>query len=126
MTVVIELSKAIEILLEERAAELHIPTDQLAARLFNDALLKEVTTPIPAERKSFPTLEEIVASIKALPTAKNFHPATKSVTQVLADLEANPVAEPDITPEEWDRLWAEFEQQQKALDRANDIAEGRL
>lgn len=38
---------------------------------------------------------------------------------------ANDASGVEIAPADWDRMWAEFEQELKDFDRADDIAEGR-
>jgi predicted nucleic acid-binding protein/antitoxin component of MazEF toxin-antitoxin module len=79
------------------------------------------------EAHDFPPLAEIVAQIKAMPpNPKSIHPATKSVQAVLAELAANPSPAPDYTWQEWDRMWAEFEAELKALDRADAAQAARL
>ncbi len=70
--------------------------------------------------------QEVVARIQATPP----NPAaivlpTQTIAEVEAVWQANAAGGIDIAPEEWDRLWAEFEQELKTYDRADDIAEGR-
>ena len=75
----------------------------------------------------FPTLEEIVAMIKATPPNPNaVHLPTKTAAELIAELEADPPEPSDITPDEWDRLWAAFEAELKAADYAAALSEGRL
>ncbi len=114
--------------LELRAQRLQLSVDQLVAQLISDALLDEQYDLPPVEPdENFPTQEEIVAGIQALPpNPKTFHPATKSVEQLLADLAASPSPKSGITPSEWDRMWAAFEQENKTVDLANETAEGRV
>ena len=70
--------------------------------------------------------QEVMARIQATPP----NPAavvlpTQTIEEVEAIWQANSSGEADISPEQWDRLWAGFEQELKTNDRADDIAEGR-
>jgi len=77
--------------------------------------------------EDIPTVEEVVAQIKATPpNPKTLVRPTKTVEQLMADLEAEPRPKSTITPSEWDSMWAEFEQELKENDRQDDIIEGRL
>jgi hypothetical protein len=102
--------------------------DVLVANLLEDALAVDEfgATASPRNDNSFPTVKEVVEAIKsALKRTGSYHPPTKSVDAFMAELSKTASPEPDITPEEWDRLWVEFEQELKRLDRDDDIAEGR-
>lgn len=116
--------------LERQAGKFNISLDDMAWKLLNDALVKEsaiTTYPANRDKDDLPSLEEVVARIKATPpNPAAVVPATKTIEEVVAYWDANPPDESDISPEEWDRLWAAFEQELKAIDRADDIAEGRL
>jgi hypothetical protein len=116
--------------LERQAGKLNVSLDDMAWKLLNDALVKEsaaTTHPDNGDKDDLPSLEEVVARIKAIPpNPAAVVPATKTIEEVVAYWEANPPDESDISPEEWERLWAAFEQELKAIDRADDIAEGRL
>jgi cell pole-organizing protein PopZ len=75
-----------------------------------------------AEADDAPTLEEVVAQIKATPpNPAAIHPATAS----LADLLLDAPEDPDFDLERWTQQWAAVEAEMKAITRANDIAEGR-
>lgn len=129
MTMTVTLSENIAERLQAHADKFHLSLDALVEKLLADALPVAETNGVhaPADDDDLPSLEEVVAMIKATPpNLAAFHPATKTVAQLMAELEANPSEESDITPEEWDRLWAKFEQGLKAADRADDIAEGRF
>src|SRR5215211_8637078 len=55
---------------------------------------------------SYPSLEEVVAKIKATPSdPSNIHPATQSLAELLA---ASP-EDPSFDLEEWNREWAAVE-----------------
>ncbi len=100
--------------LEAWANSLHQALDKLVIDIVADALEEEPD--------AFPTLEEVVAKIKATPPdPTSFHPATGSLAEALAD---SPL-EPSFDEEEWHREWAKVEAEMKAMTRANDIAEGR-
>lgn len=72
------------------------------------------------------TLQKTVARIKAKrPNPAMIIQPTITVDEVAAIWDADSPTDEDISPDEWDRLWADFEAKQKAADRANDIAEGR-
>jgi predicted DNA-binding protein len=74
------------------------------------------------EQNGYPSLEEVVAKIKATPpNPASFHPAT----QPLAELLANSPDDPSFDEEAWNRDWAAVEAEIKAITRANDHAEGR-
>jgi hypothetical protein len=72
------------------------------------------------DQDDYPSLEEIVAKIKATPSdPSNIHPATQS----LAELLANAPNETPIDLEAWNREWAKVEAELKAMTRANDEIE---
>lgn len=114
MTITITLSDKLARDLQYRAEEKKISVDELVADLLSEALANE--------SEEYPTLEEVVARIKATPpNPANIHPATES----LADLLRGAPEDPDFDLEAWTRDWARVEAEMKAIDRANDIAEGR-
>jgi predicted DNA-binding protein len=74
------------------------------------------------EEDIYPSLEEVVAKIKATPSnPANFHPATQS----LAELLVNSPSDPSFDEEEWNQEWARAEEEIKAITRADDQSEGR-
>ena len=128
MTITITLPEPLMILLEQKAEHLHLSADEFATKLVRDALLdQESARPEPAVEDDFPTLEEVVASIKALPPNPGaFHPGERANDKEYLDyLLANPPRD-TMTFEEWERFWPEFEQELTILDHAQDIAEGRI
>ena len=127
-TTTITVPKSISTLLEQKAARLQISVEALTAKLLSEALADEASELSEVKiDENFPTLAEIVAGIKALPpNPKSIQRAERAHDLAYIDwLLANPPT--DTLPfEEWNRLWTAFEQELKAVDRANDIAEGRL
>lgn len=130
MEITFTLPDAMIIRLEEQADQLKVSLDDLAWKFFNDGLITEsaVATPAPnGDPDELPSLEEVVARIQATPPSPSaVVPPTKTLAEVVAYWEAHPADETDLTPVEWDRLWASFEEELKAIDRADDLAEGRL
>jgi cell pole-organizing protein PopZ len=91
-----------------------VSIDELVTGLLTDAL--------ETEADEFPTLEEVVAKIKATPpNPACIRPATGSLAEALQ----NAPHDSDFDLETWTRQWAEIEAEMKAITRANDIAEGR-
>jgi hypothetical protein len=92
-------------------------------RLSLDELVIDVLANVfEHEQGAFPTLEEVVAKIKATePDPASFHPANRS----LADLLSNMPDDPCFDLEEWNREWAMAEAEIKAITHANDLAEER-
>lgn len=128
MTVTITFPKLLSNRLKQEAKRLQVPVDELATNLLSEALLNEPTDlPVLAEDEDLPSLEEIVATIKQLPRdPESFHPGEKANDpEYLAWLLANPPKD-TLTFEEWEQFWLQFEQELKAIDRADDIREGRL
>jgi|CXWJ01.1.fsa_nt_gi hypothetical protein len=106
MTLTIDLPVSVEENLREAATLQHISAEKLAARILEEALVVE----------SFPTLEEVVAKIKALPPNPNaIRPAIGSLKEAL---ESAP-EDPNFNLEEWQRQWAAVEEEMKAMDRAD-------
>lgn len=69
-----------------------------------------------------PEMIALVERIKATPpNSAAIHPATAS----LAELLQNAPEDPDFDLETWTRQWDAIEAEMKAIDRADDIAEGR-
>ena len=132
MTTSVKLSAPVAERLQTQAAKVHLPLDTLVERMLIDSLPVYETNGFHATADQLadddsPTLEEIVAMIKATPPNPNaIHPATKTAAELIAELEADPPEASDITPDEWDRLWAAFEAELKAADYADALSEGRL
>lgn len=130
MEITFTLPDAMIVRLEEQAEQLKVSLDDLAWKFFNDGLIAEsvATTPAPSDDSDgLPSLDEVVARIQAIPPSPSAVVApTKTLAEVVAYWEAHPADETDLAPAEWDRLWAAFEEELKVVDRADDLAEGRL
>jgi hypothetical protein len=112
MSVTITLPDEIADTLQARAKAQHISLDTLVANLLTHALVE----PVDDE------LETLVARIKATPpNPANIHPPTAS----LAELLLNSPEDPNFNLETWNQEWAKIEAEMKAIERADDIAEGR-
>ena len=69
-----------------------------------------------------PEMIALVERIKATPpNPAAIHPATASLAELLQDAPEDP----DFDLETWTREWRAVEAEMKAIDRADDIAEGR-
>ncbi|MFN8491666.1 MAG: hypothetical protein U0350_28970 [Caldilineaceae bacterium] len=133
MNLTITLPEKIAAQIQRKAEERHLSAEEIAVDLLQDALdherelqdtLLNGYEPIGDEDDDFPSPEEVVAQIKALgPTDPRYiRPATGSLAEALR----NKPYDPDFDFDEWNRQWAEFEAELKAITRANDIAEGRI
>lgn len=111
MTLLIDLPKSTEKNLREAARRQQLSPERLAAQILEDAL-----APDP-----FPTLEEVVAKIKALPIKpENVRLATGS----LGDLLASDPEDVEFDLEGWQQEWDKVEAEMKAMGRINRLAEG--
>ncbi|MCB0191308.1 MAG: type II toxin-antitoxin system prevent-host-death family antitoxin [Anaerolineae bacterium] len=89
--------------------------------LLEQARHKMTPADIEAIRQD-PELVALVEHIKTTPP----NPATvHSATASLAELLQNAPEEPDFDLESWTQQWQTIESEMKAIDRADDIAEGR-
>ena len=111
MTIMISVPTTLEDNLREAAHRQRVSPEQMAVQILEDALADD----------ALPTLEGVVASIKALPRRpENIRPAIGSLRDLLA---ADPEdAEFDL--EAWQHEWAKVEEEMRAITLANDIAEG--
>lgn len=76
----------------------------------------------PEAIRNDPELVALVERIKATPpNPNNVHPATASLSELLQ----NAPEDPDFDLESWTRQWQAIETEMKAIDRADDVAEGR-
>ena len=78
--------------------------------------------PNAATIRKDPKLIALVERIKATPpNPAAIHPATDSLAELLRDAPEDP----NFDLETWTRQWNAIEAEMKAIDRADDIAEGR-
>lgn len=113
MSVTITLPDEIANPLQAQAEAKHISLDKLVTDLLTNVL---------ATNQEEDELEALVVRIKATPpNPANIHPPTAS----LAELLLNSPEDPDFDLEAWSREWAKVEAEIKAIERADDIAEGR-
>lgn len=114
MPTTIILPDELTVRLQAKAESQHQPLDELVATMLTDVL--------DEEEDDWPSLDEIVARIKATPPdPASIHPATQSLAELLA---ASP-RDPAFDLEQWNREWARVEAEMKAIELANERAEGR-
>ena len=133
MQITLTLPEPVAARLEQQAMQLNVSLGDLALKLFSAGLVAEPVAKVSPNaaqngqrENGLSSLQEVVARIQATPP----NPAavvlpTQTIEEVEAIWQANSAGETDMLPEEWDRLWAGFEQALKTSDRAADIAEGR-
>lgn len=113
MVVTITLPDKLEARLNQKAKKRHLSIENL--------VLEILSTVLGADER-FPTPEEVVAKIKALPAnLQNIRPAEGSLAEALR----NAPVDPDFDLETWRREWAAVEAEMKGMTRANSLAEGR-
>ena len=137
MTLTITLPEKIAEQLQRKAKERHLSATAVAIDLLENALDEQtnfhpalvngkilVTETDDGAEEDFPTPEEVVAKIKALGPSnpRNIRLAQGSLAEMLRSIPSDP----DFDFEEWNRQWAEIEAEMKAINRADDIAEGRI
>jgi hypothetical protein len=133
--ITITLPPSIEESLREAAQKQRTSPERLAAQIVEDAFAPDPLTTAQSassvdglsffaealSHDEFPTPEEVVARIKALPKdPRNIRPATASLKELLE----NAPDDPDFNLAEWEKEWALIEQEMKATTRANSKAEG--
>jgi phosphoglycolate phosphatase-like HAD superfamily hydrolase len=124
MSVTITLAEPLAEVLKQRANELDLSVDELAAQLLGDLLLGELDQTLPDQAESsfdceLSSLEETVARIRALPPepAQIKRGAKVGDKAYIAELLANP-PQGSMTFAEWQEFWPKFEAELKALDLA--------
>lgn len=132
MQITLTVPEPIATRLEEQASQLNVSMGDLMLKICADRLAavpnnKEGERPEQNGKPSLDAaLDELVMRIRATPpNPASIIPASLSFDEVERLWRANAAQGSDISPAEWDRLWAEFEQEQKQLDWADDRAEGR-
>ena len=129
MTMTITLSESIAERLQAYANQFQLSADALAEKLLADALPVSKTNgfQLPPADDDLSALEQVVAKIKAMPpNPAAIHPATKTVTELMADLEADPPSGELLTFAELWPQWQAFEQELKVMDEADAITEERF
>jgi plasmid stability protein len=112
MVVTITLPDKLEARLNQKAKRRHISIEKLVLEILSTVLGSD---------EQFPTPEEVVAKIKALPAnPQNIRPAEGSLAEALR----NAPDDPDFDLEAWKREWVKVEAEMKAMTRANNLAEG--
>jgi len=126
--ITLTLPDAIVAQLERQIKQRNMSLDDFVLKLFSDALMAEPVDALPFPENhtdSFPSLQALVSKIKATPpNPALIIPPTQTLAAVVTDWQTHPAEEADIMSAEWDRLWAEFEREQKIIDQADAIAEG--
>jgi len=125
MTVTVTLSDSISERLLKYARKSGLPLDALVEKLVDDAL------PIADESDSLtqnelPSFGDILAEVRAIPpNPSSVTPATKTVDELVATLEADPPSDELMTFEEMWPLWQTFEEKLKEADE-DDALRDRL
>ena len=129
MAMTITLSESIAERLQAHANQFQLSADALAEKLLADALPVSKTNgfQLPPADDDLSSLEEVIAKIKAIPP----NPAAIELGAKVGDMAYiqslldNPPTD-TLTVAEWEEHWSAFEQELKALDRAQAIAEGQI
>ena len=88
-----------------------------------DFVLQVLADSVGEEHDHWPSLDEVVAEIRATPPdPSSIHPPQASLYELLAAVPN----EPKIDAEAWNRRWAAIEDAMEARDRADDRREGRV
>lgn len=112
MTLTITLPEALEKRLAREARARDLSLEDYALEILEGAL------PLA----TFPTLEQVVAKIKALPrNPDSIHLPTASLADTLRDTPTDA----DFDLEQWSKEWEAVETEMERMTRENDIAEGR-
>jgi predicted transcriptional regulator len=134
MAVTITLSEQLAKRLQAHARAFHLSLDTLVEKLLADSLPVYEANGDAAEHSQAETpddpeaeLAQIVAQIKATPPNPDAIECGEKVDdlnyiQYLLDTPPTDT----LTAEEWEHYWPEVEQELKELDRAPEIAKGRL
>lgn len=126
MRITLTLSEPIAARLQQQAAQLNVSVDDLALKLFSDTLVAEPATGTRPgveqngrQDSGSSSLEEVVARIQATPPSPTaILLPTQTIEEVEAVWRANDASDVEIPPADWDRMWAEFEQELKDFDRS--------
>lgn len=122
MEITLSLPDVLATKLQTEARAQKRPAEEVAVELLDQALKVE----LELQEYVPPTLEEVVARIRATPpNPQMIRPPQGSLGEYLAaSIAAEDPNEP-FDEAEWNRQWAAVEAEMKAITRANDLAEGR-
>ena len=112
MTMTVTIPKRLAVKLAEMAVRQGTDPERLAVELLEDDLDEAV----------FPSVEEVVAKIRALPPSEVI-PASGSLLEHLASIT---VEDPAFDASEWNRQWALIEAEMKSIELTDQMREGRL
>lgn len=121
MTLIINLPEDLEKRLKQEATAHDTSIEEFALGLLENALEPDLS-PTWEEREASPTLEQVVANIRALPPNPNsIRPATGSLAEALRDAPVDPA----FDLEQWTMDWQRVETEMDQATKADDSAEGR-
>ncbi len=127
MLLTLDLPEQIVEHLENKASSLDISVSTFTSQLLETILYNPLDADWQTERnraETSPGLLALVAEIAALPKESAlFEPATKTDENFPTEAATNAVDGEPIPNEEWNRLWAEFEQELKMIERADVLAD---
>lgn len=113
MATTITLPDSLEAQLQQQAKVQRRSLEAVALDLLREAL--DATS-------NYPSVEDVVAKIKATePNAGAIRPAQGSLADILRRA-SGPV---DFDLEQWNKAWAAVEQEMRAMNRTDDLDEGR-
>jgi hypothetical protein len=119
MLLTLDLPEQVLAHLENKASAFDIPVNLFTSRLLESVLRSPQDVAWRTEfagAETSPGLLALVAEIAALPKESAlFEPATKTVDELFLDDTDATLDEEPVSPKEWDRLWAEFEQEMKKV-----------
>jgi len=115
MTVTVILSDDISERLLKYARKSDLPLDAFVEKLLEDALpATPIDEPDLITKNDESSFSDILSQIQAIPPNPNtITPATKTVDELLATIEADPPSDELLTFEEMWPLWQKFEQELK-------------
>lgn len=121
MTLTITLPEDLEKRLKREATAHDLSLEEYALGLLDNAL-EQAASPTREEQEQLPTLEEVVANIRALPPNPN---SIRLATGSLAEALGNAPSDPDFDLAQWTRDWGAVESDMNRATVADDKAEGR-
>lgn len=120
MTLTISLPDNLTSRLLSQAQSRHVPVDQLAVDLLTQAL---------HDAEQLSVQDDLIKLVEKIRSTHRDPLLVQPPSASLKDLLAMPITpscngEPILSPEEWDQAWVSFESEERAMRRANEIAEG--